>query len=150
VAEIRHRPLVALQPRRTARVGRLPQARRRLPRQALLASRRPLLHLPQALQGRPRARPSVTTAPRTILYTGNGGVGKTSVAAATARRCAAAGLRTVVLSPDPAHRLSDSLAAPLGSEPTPVCKGLWGQEVQAQREMEVHWGAVQKWLGQVL
>src|SRR4051812_549026 len=89
-------------------------------------------------------------APRTILYTGKGGVGKTSVAAATARRCAAAGLRTVVLSTDPAHSLSDSLAAPLGSEPTPVCKGLWGQEVQAQREMEVHWGAVQKWLGQVL
>ncbi|MDQ3608646.1 MAG: hypothetical protein M3459_07080, partial [Actinomycetota bacterium] len=42
-------------------------------------------------------------APRTILYTGKGGVGKTSVAAATARRCAAAGLRTVVLSTDPAH-----------------------------------------------
>ncbi|MEA2471342.1 MAG: arsenite/tail-anchored protein-transporting ATPase, partial [Thermoleophilaceae bacterium] len=47
--------------------------------------------------------------PRTILYTGKGGVGKTSVAAATARRCAAAGLRTVVLSTDPAHSLSDSL-----------------------------------------
>ena len=44
-------------------------------------------------------------APRTILYTGKGGVGKTSVAAATARRCAAAGLRTVVLSTDPAHSL---------------------------------------------
>ena len=57
-------------------------------------------------------------APRTILYTGKGGVGKTSVAAATARRCAAAGLRTVVLSTDPAHRLSDSLEAPLGGEPT--------------------------------
>ena len=42
-------------------------------------------------------------APRTILYTGKGGVGKTSVAAATARRCAAAGLRTVVVSTDPAH-----------------------------------------------
>ena len=58
--------------------------------------------------------------PRTILYTGKGGVGKTSVAAATARRCAAAGLRTVVLSTDPAHSLSDSLEAPLGSEPTEV------------------------------
>ena len=49
--------------------------------------------------------------PRTILYTGKGGVGKTSVAAATARRCAAQGLRTVVLSTDPAHSLSDSLGA---------------------------------------
>ena len=53
-------------------------------------------------------------APRTILYTGKGGVGKTSVAAATARRCAAAGLRTIVLSTDPAHSLSDSLEAELG------------------------------------
>jgi arsenite-transporting ATPase len=89
-------------------------------------------------------------APRIILYTGKGGVGKTSVAAATARRCAATGLRTVVLSTDPAHSLSDSLGVPLGAEPTAVCERLWGQEVQAQREMEVHWGAVQRWLGQVL
>ena len=69
--------------------------------------------------------------PRTILYTGKGGVGKTSVAAATARRCAAAGLRTVVLSTDPAHSLSDSLEAELGPDPTPVGDRLWGQEVQA-------------------
>ena len=59
-------------------------------------------------------------APRTILYTGNGGVGKTSVAAATARRCAAAGLRTVVLSTDPAHSLSDSLEIELGADPTEI------------------------------
>src|SRR3954466_11912113 len=85
-------------------------------------------------------------APRTILYTGKGGVGKTSVAAATARRCAAAGLRTVVLSTDPAHSLSDSLEAELGSHPTPCGPGLWGQEVQAQEEMERHWDAVQDWL----
>jgi arsenite-transporting ATPase len=90
------------------------------------------------------------TSPRIILYTGKGGVGKTSVAAATARRCAAAGLRTVVLSTDPAHSLSDSLEASLGAEPTRVAKHLFGQEVQAQREMEAHWGAVQRWLGQVL
>jgi arsenite-transporting ATPase len=89
-------------------------------------------------------------SPRIILYTGKGGVGKTSVAAATARRCAAAGLRTVVLSTDPAHSLSDSLCAPLGGEPTRVGERLYGQEVQAQREMEAHWGAVQKWLGQLL
>ena len=69
--------------------------------------------------------------PRTILYTGKGGVGKTSVAAATARRCAAAGLRTVVLSTDPAHSLSDSLEAELGPDPTQVGDRLWGQEVQA-------------------
>ena len=88
--------------------------------------------------------------PRTILYTGKGGVGKTSVAAATARRCAAAGLRTVVLSTDPAHSLADSLEAELGPDPTELGDCLWGQEVQAQREMESNWGAVQGWLGQLL
>src|SRR4051794_29441245 len=89
-------------------------------------------------------------APRTILYTGKGGVGKTSVAAATARRCAASGLRTVVLSTDPAHSLSDSLEAELGGAPTPVGPNLFGQEVQAQEEMERNWEAVQDWLGQLL
>ncbi len=89
-------------------------------------------------------------APRTILYTGKGGVGKTSVAAATARRCAASGLRTIVLSTDPAHSLSDSLDTELGSEPTPVTDNLFGQEVQAQQEMERNWEAVQEWLGDLL
>jgi arsenite-transporting ATPase len=89
-------------------------------------------------------------APRTILYTGKGGVGKTSVAAATARRCAAAGLRTVVLSTDPAHSLSDSLEVELGVEPTPAGPNLLGQEVQAQEEMERHWDGVQEWLGDLL
>jgi arsenite-transporting ATPase len=89
-------------------------------------------------------------APRTILYTGKGGVGKTSVAAATARRCAAAGLRTVVLSTDPAHSLSDSLEAELGSDPTPCGPNLFGQEVQAQEEMERNWDAVQDWLAELL
>jgi arsenite/tail-anchored protein-transporting ATPase len=89
-------------------------------------------------------------ATRTILYTGKGGVGKTSVAAATARHCAASGLRTVVLSTDPAHSLSDSLEAELGPDPTPLAERLWGQEVQAQRELEENWGAVQRWLGELL
>jgi arsenite/tail-anchored protein-transporting ATPase len=89
-------------------------------------------------------------APRTILYTGKGGVGKTSVAAATARRCAAAGMRTIVLSTDPAHSLSDSLEAELGSAPTACGDSLWGQEVQAQEEMERHWEAVQEWMGDML
>jgi arsenite-transporting ATPase len=93
---------------------------------------------------------SPRATPRTILYTGKGGVGKTSVAAATARRCAAAGLRTVVISTDPAHSLSDSLEAEIGPEPTQVCERLWGQEVQAEREMEANWGAVQRWLGALL
>ena len=92
----------------------------------------------------------MTKRPRTILYTGKGGVGKTSVAAATARLCAASGLRTIVLSTDPAHSLSDSLETALQADPTPVAEGLWGQEVQAQREMERNWGAAQRWLGKLL
>jgi arsenite/tail-anchored protein-transporting ATPase len=88
--------------------------------------------------------------PRTILYTGKGGVGKTSVAAACARRCAAAGQRTVVLSTDPAHSLSDSLEAELGGDPTQVGPNLFGQEVQAQEEMERNWDGVQGWLGDLL
>ena len=89
-------------------------------------------------------------APRTILYTGKGGVGKTSVAAASARACAAAGLRTVVLSTDPAHSLSDSLESPLGPEPMQVEANLFAQEVQAQEEMERNWQSVQAWLGDLL
>jgi arsenite-transporting ATPase len=89
-------------------------------------------------------------APRTILYTGKGGVGKTSVAAATARSCAASGLRTIVLSTDPAHSLSDVLEQPVGAEPTELGANLWAQQVSAQDELERHWSAVQGWLGQVL
>jgi arsenite-transporting ATPase len=89
-------------------------------------------------------------APRTILYTGKGGVGKTSVAACTARACAAQGLKTLIVSTDPAHSLSDSLAVECGGEPTPVSPGLWAQEVRAQDEMQRHWSGVQEWLGELL
>ena len=86
---------------------------------------------------------------RTILYTGKGGVGKTSVAACTARSCAAAGLRTLVVSTDPAHSLSDSLGVELAAEPRPAGERLWGQEVDAQEELERHWSGVQDWLGEL-
>jgi arsenite/tail-anchored protein-transporting ATPase len=88
--------------------------------------------------------------PRTILYTGKGGVGKTSVAACTARGCAQAGLRTLVISTDPAHSLSESLGAALGPDPVKAGENLWGQEVKAQDEMERHWSGVQEWLGELL
>jgi arsenite/tail-anchored protein-transporting ATPase len=88
--------------------------------------------------------------PRTILYTGKGGVGKTSVAACTARGCAKAGLRTLVISTDPAHSLSESLEVELSAEPRAVGDQLWGQEVKAQDEMERHWSGVQDWLGELL
>jgi arsenite/tail-anchored protein-transporting ATPase len=89
-------------------------------------------------------------APRTILYTGKGGVGKTSVAACTARRCAAAGARTLVFSTDPAHSLADALETPLEGEPTPIDAHLFGQQVAAQEEMERNWSAMQDWLGDIL
>ncbi len=89
-------------------------------------------------------------APRTILYTGKGGVGKTSVAAASARALAARGRRTLVLSTDPAHSLAESLGTELGSEPSAVGPGLWGQQISAQEEMQQHWSAVRDWMGELL
>ena len=86
---------------------------------------------------------------RTILYTGKGGVGKTSVAACTARACAARGMRTLVLSTDPAHSLSDALGSEIGSEPSPVAGQLWGLEISAHDELERHWSGVKDWLGQL-
>jgi arsenite-transporting ATPase len=88
--------------------------------------------------------------PRTILYTGTGGVGKTSVAACTARGCAAAGARTLIISTDPAHSLSESLEVELSGQPRPAGGRLWGQEVDAQAELERHWSGVQEWLGELL
>ncbi len=89
-------------------------------------------------------------APRTILYTGKGGVGKTSVAAATARALAARGGRTLVISTDPAHSLAESLGTELGSEPSAVAPRLWGQQISAQEEMQEHWSAVRDWMGELL
>src|SRR4051794_4107844 len=89
-------------------------------------------------------------APRTILFTGKGGVGKTSVAAATARRCAAAGARTLVVSTDPAHSLADVLEAEVGGRPTAIGDAMWAQQVRSQEELERHWSAVSAWLGTLL
>ena len=88
--------------------------------------------------------------PRTILYTGKGGVGKTSVAAASARALAAAGRRTLVISTDPAHSLAESLGAELSGEPSEVGPKLWGQQISAQEEMQAHWSAVRDWMGELL
>lgn len=87
---------------------------------------------------------------RVIVYTGKGGVGKTSVAAATAVRLAARGYRTLVLSTDAAHSLADSLDRPLGPDPVAVAENLWGQEVDSLREAERSWGDMQRWLSSVL
>jgi arsenite-transporting ATPase len=87
---------------------------------------------------------------RILVYTGKGGVGKTSVAAATGVRLAALGRRTLVLSTDAAHSLADSLDRPLGADPVAVADNLWGQEVDSLREAERSWGPVQRWLAGVL
>jgi arsenite-transporting ATPase len=87
---------------------------------------------------------------RIIICTGKGGVGKTSVAAATALRCAELGHRTCVLSTDAAHSLADSLDLPLGPEPQPVADNLWAQEVDVNYSLQKHWGTFQKYLASVL
>lgn len=88
--------------------------------------------------------------PRIILYTGKGGVGKTSVAAATARRAAASGKRTLLLSTDPAGSLGDVLGRTVSPAVAPVGEGLWAQQVEAREEIERHWGAIRDWLAGVL
>ena len=80
---------------------------------------------------------------RIILYTGKGGVGKTSVAAATAVKTAGEGLKTLVVSTDPAHSLGDSLDIKLSPEPVKIRENLWAQEINAIHEVEKGWGQVQ-------
>ncbi|MEB3160417.1 MAG: TRC40/GET3/ArsA family transport-energizing ATPase [Synechocystis sp.] len=87
---------------------------------------------------------------RVILMTGKGGVGKTSVAAATGLRCAELGHKTLVLSTDPAHSLADSFDMELGHEPRLVKENLWGAELDALMELEGNWGAVKRYITQVL
>jgi len=82
--------------------------------------------------------------------TGKGGVGKTSVAAATGLRCAELGYKTLVLSTDPAHSLADSFDLELGHEPRAIRPNLWGAELDALMELEGNWGAVKRYITQVL
>ena len=76
---------------------------------------------------------------RIILITGKGGVGKTSVAAATAVMCARNGYRTVVMSTDPAHSLGDSFDMELGADTVAIEPNLWAHEVSSLHEMQRHW-----------
>jgi len=87
---------------------------------------------------------------RIILCMGKGGVGKTSVAAATAVRSAERGYRTIVISTDSAHSLADSFDLRLGSDPQPIMPNLWGQEPEVSQAIEKHWGKIQKWISALL
>ena len=87
---------------------------------------------------------------RIILFTGKGGVGKTTAAAGTAVLAARAGLRTLVLSTDGAHSLGDAFAVPIGAEPTPVAERLFVQQVDVQRRFERSWNDIQHYLLSVL
>jgi arsenite/tail-anchored protein-transporting ATPase len=87
---------------------------------------------------------------RILLFTGKGGVGKSTVAAGTAALAAASGQRTLVLSTDAAHSLSDAFGTPVGPEPTQVAERLFVQQVDAQLRFEQSWAEIQGYLLSVL
>lgn len=87
---------------------------------------------------------------RIVLYLGKGGVGKTTVAAASALRSAELGYRTLVVSTDIAHSLADSLDTPLTGEPKEVAPNLFAQEINVLDEIRQHWGQMQGYVGNLL
>ena len=87
---------------------------------------------------------------RVVLFTGKGGVGKTTCAAATAATAAAAGARVLVTSTDPAHSLADAFDAVVGDRPTPVAPGVDAQQIDAQTRLEEHWQDIRDYLVQLL
>ncbi len=87
---------------------------------------------------------------RVITFTGKGGVGKTSISAATAVRLSDMGLKTLIMSTDPAHSLSDSFEQKLNSEPSQVKQNLWAIEVNAYDDLKKNWHAVQAYYSRLL
>ena len=87
---------------------------------------------------------------RVLLFTGKGGVGKTTTAAATALHLAAAGSRVLVTSADPAHSLADSMDVELGSEPREVRPGCWAQQLDARERLEESWNDIREWVLDVM
>ena len=87
---------------------------------------------------------------RVILFTGKGGVGKTTVAAATAVRSAGRGLRTLIMSTDPAHSLADAFEVVIGDTPTEITANLWAQQIDAQERLEENWREIQDYMVQVM
>ncbi len=93
---------------------------------------------------------------RIIFFAGKGGVGKTSVAAATGIKAAERGKKTVIMSLDVAHSLSDifdmekALINQSKGEPVQVGENLWIQELDIQEEIEKNWGDIHKYLSTLL
>ena len=87
---------------------------------------------------------------RVLLFTGKGGVGKTTTAAATALRIAEQGQRVIVTSADPAHSLSDSMGIELGTEPIQIAPRCWAQQLDARERLDENWGEIRVWMMEVL
>lgn len=87
---------------------------------------------------------------RIILFTGKGGVGKTTVAAATALRAAELGYRTLAISTDPSHSLGDAFETALGNAPTRIREKLWGQEINVLEEIADHWKTVKDYIAALM
>jgi arsenite-transporting ATPase len=92
---------------------------------------------------------TVAVKQRVIVYTGKGGVGKTSVAAATAVLCAERGQRTLVISTDVAHSLGDAFGKRIGPEPTRLATRLWAQETDVFHTIGASWKAIQEYFAEV-
>jgi arsenite-transporting ATPase len=93
---------------------------------------------------------------RILMFTGKGGVGKTSLAAATGVKLAQLGHRTLVMSIDPAHSLADSfdlngdLFKPETSDPLPINDRLSIFELNIQKEIKRHWQEISSYVSSVL
>ncbi len=87
---------------------------------------------------------------RVLLFTGKGGVGKTTVAAATAVKAAGAGSRTMIMSTDPAHSLADSFDVEISDRATQVAPNLWAEQIDAQSRLETNWREIQEYIIQVM
>jgi arsenite-transporting ATPase len=102
---------------------------------------------------RPGSETAATDAsragPRILLFTGKGGVGKTTVAAASALRAAELGHRALIISSDPAHSLGDSLEHELGPEPQEVAPRVFAQEIDVYYSIQKYWGTLRQYVVQL-
>jgi arsenite-transporting ATPase len=81
---------------------------------------------------------------RIVLFTGKGGVGKTTIASATALQIAASGRKTLLMSTDPAHSVADAFGIELGPDPTEVADNLWAEQIDPQQRLEENWREIQR------